>query len=261
MSDRGGQTVRHNVNEDFFAVETADVGGERWTLAAVADGVSSQGHSEEASQAAAEAAVAVLHEEADRVANGARPDPEGTAKKALEAAHRAVRELISEKYADSAVPPATTLVLTLATPTQLITLSRGDSPAFWIPHDGGPAIELTAPDPAIAELAESLGMTVHALRHSWLASNLNDYLGDIELSDLHPRSFQLPGSGFVALFSDGAVNIYHEDQSNADTPEQRIADTLRQKLADSSGNLLGASRSFVQHAIDNGEHDNVTALL
>jgi Zn-dependent oligopeptidase/DNA-binding CsgD family transcriptional regulator/DNA-binding LacI/PurR family transcriptional regulator/serine/threonine protein phosphatase PrpC/DNA-directed RNA polymerase specialized sigma subunit len=263
VTDRGGRTdERHNGNEDSFGLTTARVGDEQWTAAAVADGVSAQGHSEEASEAAAQAATGVLHAEAARVARGESPDPIGTAKRAFEAADRAVRELISTKYADSELPPATTLVLTIATPTKLITLSRGDSPAFWIPRDGGPAIPLTEVDPAIVELAESLHMSVHELRHSWLAAGVRGYLGkDTQLGELRPLVHHVTESGFVALFSDGAVNIYYEDESSADTPEQRIADTLRQKLAESSGNLLGAARAFVQHAIDGDEHDNVTAVL
>ncbi|MGK8521355.1 LuxR C-terminal-related transcriptional regulator [Nocardia asteroides] len=263
VTDRGGQSNhQHNVNEDSFGLTTAKVGDERWTLAVVADGVSSQGHSEEASEAATRAATYVLHEEAARVARGGRPDAAETARRAFEAAHRAVQDLIAAKYAASDLPPATTLVLTVATPTRLVTLSRGDSPAYWIPRDGGPAIKLTDDDPAIVEMAESLGMTVHELRHSWLASSLNSYVGkDTEPGELQPSVHNVTESGFVALFSDGAVNIYHEDESNGDTPEQRIADSLRQKLAESSGNLLEASRAFVRHAIDAGEYDNVTAVL
>ncbi|WP_245567458.1 protein phosphatase 2C domain-containing protein, partial [Nocardia vinacea] len=264
VTDRGGQPgARHSVNEDFFTLTTAEVGGDQWTLAAVADGLSGQGHSDEASQAATEAAAPILHEEAARVAHGGRPDPKGTAERAFQAAERAVQRLISEKYSDSEIPPATTFVVTIATPTQLVTVARGDSPAFWIPNGDGPAVPLIPDDPYLVEMAQSLGMTVHALQHAAFGASLNHYLGrDTESGELEPHVYDLPaGSGTVVLVTDGAVNIYYKDQSSTESPEQRIADTFRQKLAESSGNLIAASRAFVQHAIDAGEHDNVTAVL
>ncbi|MBF6174733.1 protein phosphatase 2C domain-containing protein [Nocardia blacklockiae] len=252
-TDRGNQ---HTSNEDFLAIETATVGGEQWTLAAVTDGVSGQGHSDEASRAAAEAACAVLAQEADRVARGGRPDPVGTVERALRAALEAVVDLVRTQYSESEVPPECTIVLALVTPSQLVTVAVGDAEAYLVRLDGGRSEHLTQ-DPAVRKMIERYpDLTPAEIAALQKAPRQVEALGRKLADRPLPRPTvhdNLTGEWVVALGSDGAFNVHRTTES--------VADCVKQQLDQAGGHHTRAAVGVVRYAKDHREGDNISVAL
>ncbi|MFR9774073.1 sigma factor [Nocardia sp. SC052] len=246
---------RRNTNQDDFAIATAVINGERVTLAAVCDGASGEAiRSDRAAAVGSAAAGAVLEQEAAAVVAGRTWDPATVLAKATQAAQDAVLDLISREFPDCNLPPESTIVLSLVTSTQLFTECAGDSRAYWIPLDGGPAVQLTTDDSALQSYMDLMGLSAEQAARMPHASSLLRGLGvKNEWREPNPTAHQMTGRGVVALVSDGPIK-------KIGTPDA-IADQVRTQLTRTSGNLLAAARGFATAAVDAGSRDNVTVVL
>ncbi|WP_181320982.1 zf-HC2 domain-containing protein [Nocardia nova] len=246
---------RRNTNQDDFAIATATINGEQVTLAAVCDGTSGEAiRSDRAAAVGSAAACAILEQEAAAVAAGGIWDPAAVLAKATQAAQDAVLDLISQEFPGCDLPPVSTIVLSLVTPAQVFTECVGDSRAYWIPLDGGPAVQLTTDDSALQRYMDLMGVSAEQAARMPHASTLTRGLGvKYEWREPNPTAHHVTGRGVVALVSDGPIK-------KIGSPDA-IADQVRAQLARTSGNLLGAARGFAEAAVEAGTRDNVTVVL
>ncbi|WP_373995290.1 zf-HC2 domain-containing protein [Nocardia africana] len=246
---------RRTANQDDFAIATAVINGERVTLAAVCDGTSGEAtRSDRAAAVGSAAACAVLEHEAAAVVAGRTWDPAAVLAKATQAAQTAVLDLISREFPGCDLPPVSTIVLSLVTSTHVFTECAGDSRAYWVPLDGGPAVQLTTDDSALQSYMDVMGLSAEQAARMPHASSLTRGLGvKYEWREPDPTAHRIAGRGVVALVSDGPIK-------KIGTPDA-IADQVRAQLARTSGNLLAAAQAFATAAVDAGTRDNVTVVL
>jgi serine/threonine protein phosphatase PrpC len=182
VSDRG---LRHSRNEDAMGLTSLAQGQ---VVAIVCDGVSTSPRPDEASQAAADIALATL---AKRLAEG--DDAETATREAVRLAAGAV--------AASARPgedsPACTFVSAVVA-GRLVTVGWvGDSRAYWL---GAQSALLTTDDATPG---------THMLT-AWLGADAGEVVP-------HIRTFTTDGPGVVLLCSDGLWNYYPEPEALAAT--------------------------------------------
>jgi serine/threonine protein phosphatase PrpC len=192
VTDRGR---RHSRNEDAMAVGL----GAGWLAAVVCDGVSQSQRPQDASQAAADAALAEL-----------LASPPGPAQMlaAYSAAREAVLSLPYDEGADLGPPSCTYLAATVAG-SHVVLAALGDCRAYWV-GDGGP-LQLTA-DHGWAAEAVAAGMPVDEARSDARAHAVTRWLA----ADADPTwqpdlaAFDAPGPGLLLLASDGLWNYAPE---------------------------------------------------
>jgi PPM family protein phosphatase len=227
VSDKG---KRHARNEDAMGL----CAGETYVAAVVCDGVSTSVNPDIASQAAADAACAVL---------AAQPDLEA----AYDAARAAVLAIEFEPHADLSPPSCTFLAATVTDDT--ITLaSLGDCRAYWCAD--GTVTQLTVDD-SWAEVQIAAGMPpadayAHALAHvitRWLSKDADP--------EWRPRivQFDVPGPGRLLLVSDGLWNYTLE-------PAHLVA-----AMGDPNSERIDLARRLVTFANDAGGSDNITVVV
>lgn len=227
VSDKG---KRHARNEDAMAL----FAGESYVAAIVCDGVSTSVNPDIASQAAADAAGAVL---------AAHPDLEA----AYDAARAAVLATEFEPHADLSPPSCTFLAATVS--DERVTLaSLGDCRAYWCA--GATVTQLTVDD-SWAEVQIEAGTPpaeayAHALAHvitRWLSKDADP--------EWRPRivPFDVPGPGRLLLVSDGLWNYTLE-------PAHLVA-----AMGDEPGERIDLARRLVTFANDAGGSDNITVVV
>jgi serine/threonine protein phosphatase PrpC len=227
VSNKG---IRHTRNEDAMAVYV----GEGYVAAIVCDGVSTSVNPDIASQAAADAACAVL---------AGTPDLEA----AYDAARAAVLATEFEPRADLSPPSCTFLAATI-TDTLVTFASLGDCRAYW--YADGTATQLTVDD-SWAEVQIAAGMPradaySHALAHvitRWLSNDADP--------EWRPRivPFDVPGPGRLLLVSDGLWNYTLE-------PAHLVA-----AMGDPTSERIELARRLVTFANDAGGSDNITVVV
>jgi PPM family protein phosphatase len=237
VSDKGR---RHHRNEDAMALFV----GEDFVAGVVCDGVSTSVNPDVASQAAVDAACAVLAEKRDHDA-------------AYDAARQAVLATEFEPHAELSAPSCTYLAAIIA--NDKVTLaSLGDCRAYW--YAGGAATQLTVDD-SWAEVQIAAGLPraeaySHALAHvitRWLSTDADP--------EWRPRivDFDVPGPGRLLLVSDGLWNYTLEP-----------ADLAAAMGLGPSGPLSGVeepteridlARRLVTFANDAGGSDNITVVV
>jgi serine/threonine protein phosphatase PrpC len=240
VTDRG---VRHHRNEDAMALATAPTATGPAVVAVVCDGVSTSALPDEASLAAVQAGAGVLlaavRTGADLLA-------------ASSAAVRVATKAVSELAAPPGDTPAATFVSAVLAGEAVIVCWLGDSRAYWLPAGPGAAAQqLTRDDSVAGEMAaagllpEADALTsaeVHTLTR-WIGADLSD-------AAPHIVRFEPPGPGVVLLCSDGLWNYQ---------PEAAKLGELA--LPGAFADPLGAARTLVSFALDEGGVDNVTAVL
>lgn len=222
--------IRHTRNEDAMAVFV----GEGYVAGIVCDGVSTSVNPDIASQAAADAACAVL---------AGTPD--------LEAAYDAARAaVLATEYEPSAdlSPPSCTFLAATITDTKVTFASLGDCRAYW--YADGAATQLTVDD-SWAEVQIEAGMPradaySHALAHvitRWLSNDADP--------EWRPRivPFDVPGPGRLLLVSDGLWNYTLE-------PADLVA-----AMGDPTSERIELARRLVTFANDAGGSDNITVVV
>ena len=227
VSDKG---KRHARNEDAMALFV----GDSYVAAIVCDGVSTSVNPDVASQAAADAAGAVL---------AAEPDLET----AYDAARAAVLATEFEPHADLSPPSCTFLAATI-TDTQITLASLGDCRAYWCAD--ATATPLTVDD-SWAEVQIAAGVPPadaysHALAHvitRWLSKDADP--------EWRPRivAFDVPGPGRLLLVSDGLWNYTLE-------PAHLVA-----AMGDQTSERIDLARRLVTFANDAGGSDNITVVV
>ncbi|TMM37006.1 MAG: hypothetical protein E6F99_13350 [Actinobacteria bacterium] len=232
VTDRG---IRHSRNEDAMGIGA----GPGLLLAVVCDGVSSSHRPDAASHAAVQAATPVL------LAELAEGNPAGAAiTKAAGAAQAAAA--LSAGATPGPNPPSSTFVCA-ALIRDVVTVGWvGDSRAYWLPDDGDPLL-LTTDDSLAGRLAAA-GVQAAEIAANQSAGALVRWLGaDAPDSAPNLRMYTPPGPGRVLVCSDGVFRYRPEAAELAKiTPAKSPLDT---------------ARDLVSFALDQGGHDNITAVV
>ena len=256
VSDRGR---RHARNEDAMALARRDTPLGPVHAAVVCDGVSSSPRPQDASRAAAQAALDVLLRPGtgDTGGDTGSGDAEAALVEAVRAAAVAVSGLARRGAADA---PACTLVAAVVEPPGPQRAARisvgwiGDSRAYWLadPDAAEPARTLTRDHSWAAELvaagafpdaAAVTGPGAHAITR-WLGA---DGGGDPEVTALVPA-----GPGVLLLCTDGLWNHLPEPD--------RLAATVRPLLA-AGASPLAVAVELTALANRAGGHDNITVVV
>ncbi len=245
VTDRG---LRHHRNEDAMALATAEVASGPVVVAVVCDGVSTTQRPDEASLAAAEAAVQVL-----LTAARTGHDLEEASRNGVAAARDAVIRL-GEAPGDSPLldPPSATFVSAVMTSDAVTLCWLGDSRGYWLEAGPGSAAQrLTADDSVAGEMvaaglvseADALALPQAHVVTGWVGADLGG-------AAPHVARFEPPGAGVLLLCSDGLWN-YQPDA--AKLAELALPGALTKPLA--------AASALVKFALDSGGMDNVTVVL
>ncbi|HJV09668.1 MAG TPA: PP2C family serine/threonine-protein phosphatase, partial [Acidimicrobiales bacterium] len=227
VTDKG---KRHARNEDAMAIHA----GEGFVAAVVCDGVSTSVNPDVASQAAADAAGAVLAESQDLQA-------------AYDAARAAVLATEFEPHADLS-PPSCTFLAATVTDACITLASLGDCRAYWCA--GGTVTQLTADD-SWAEVQIAGGMPPAEAYAHMLAHVITRWISNDADPEWRPRmvSFDVPGPGRLLLVSDGLWNYTLE-------PAQLVAAMGEEPLPP-----VDLARRLVTFANDAGGSDNITVVV
>ena len=240
VSDRGRH---HQRNEDAFHLARTACGA---VVTVVCDGVSSSVHPEVASQAAADAAGAVLAAATDP---GLGPLVDATID-GMGAAQQAVAAIPWTDDGSRLASPSCTLVSAACRDGAVAVGWVGDSRAYWI---GGHGVRQLTVDNSWAEAeVESGRMTEleadgdprsHAITR-WLGADAPD--GDPQVTTVEPD-----GPGRLLVCSDGLWNY-------APTAGQ-MTDVV---ASHSSGATpIEAARALTDFALAAGGHDNITVVI
>ncbi|HEV2377510.1 MAG TPA: zinc ribbon domain-containing protein [Streptosporangiaceae bacterium] len=270
VTDRG---KRHHRNEDAMALATAQSASGPVVVAVVCDGVSSSLRPDEASLAAAEAAVGVL-------LAGARTgqDLAEASRDAVAAAQEAVAGLLqpvsgagsqhscgaagSQPSAGTAVPlakpgkaadpPSATFVSAVMTGQAVTLCWLGDSRAYWLGNGTGPSAERLTRDDSLGEEMVAAGLLsekdalslpqAHVIT-GWVGADHGD-------TAPHVTTFEPPGPGVLLLCSDGLWNY-----------EPAAGKLAERALPGALHDPLGTATALVSFALDSGGMDNVTVVL
>lgn len=210
---------------------------------AVADGVSISHRPHEASQAAVDAAVAILAaavlDQADLVA---------ATREAATAAGTAVAAL--RRPEEHGTPPACTFVSAVLTGGLITVGWIGDSRAYWLAGRGDPPSQcLTTDDTWAGHAVRSGTQTPYEAYGQGRGGPLWRWLGaDADPEPAQVRSLETRGDGTVLLCSDGLWNYLW---SSAD---------LR-AVVHQAGDPLSAATALTRIALRSGGQDNITAVV
>jgi serine/threonine protein phosphatase PrpC len=150
-------------------------------------------------------------------------------RQAVREADRAVSDL--EREADHGNPPACTYVSAVVG-ADVTVAWLGDSRAYWL-DERGTARALTRDDAAEGS---------HAIE-AWLGA-------DSGAPEPHLIRFTPDGPGVVLVCSDGLWNYV-----------EKAAELAAIALPEALANPFGAAERLVRRALDDGGHDNITAVL
>ena len=228
-----------------MALGATEAAGSPVAIAVVCDGVSSSGRPDEASLAAAKAALGVLLAAAE--------DGQDVAEASARAAQAAQQAVIVLAGPPGSTPPSeapsATFVSAVVTAGGVTVCWLGDSRAYWL--DTAAPAQLTTDDSVAAALVSAGIMSEEEALASPNAHVVTGWLGaDDSGTAPHVCTFVPPGPGVVLICSDGLWN-YQPDA--AGLAERALPAALHSPLT--------AARSLVEFANSSGGHDNVTAVL
>lgn len=235
ITDRGR---RHPHNQDAFALAMTPGGR---VLAVVCDGVSTTASADEASQRAADAALAALQE-------GGDDHPDDALGDAFVAARLAVGEVAWSPATGELGSPSTTFLAVSAQHGNIEISSVGDCRALWLPHDGEAQI-LTEDDSWAAEQVRSATMTAEAAYADPRSHSITRWVGADADSSWEPRrtAFTVSAPGRLVLCSDGLWNYASEGRELG--------------AVTGDGDPLSVGRRLVDYANGSGGHDNITVVV
>lgn len=267
--------VRHAGNQDAMAL---DVLGTGRAALVVCDGVSSAARSEEASQAAADAALTVLAGATSRglgIASGIVPAITARLIASADEASEAVARLTgvaAPSDTSSASNPSCTFVAAVIEGDSVVVGSVGDSRAYWLP-DEGEAMRLTTDD-SWAEEQIRLGALRQDAEKGPQAHTITRWIG-IDAPDHTPATTPLVpgGPGWLLLCSDGLWNYASEPQALAsvfraislNSGDRHPAEDPLEGATDGAAQVqhspLELARRLVDWANAQGGQDNITVAL
>jgi serine/threonine protein phosphatase PrpC len=237
VGDRGRHRRR---NEDSMAFAWfGDSVDTRTVVAVVCDGVASTERADQASQAAADAALDTLVTE---LLGGG--DPAAATRKAVEAAMTEVTKLANRELPGTA--PSCTFVSAVATSTGIAVGSVGDSRVYWLAKSG--SRRLTLDDTVAAQLVAA-GMDEAEASGVYNAHALSSWIG-ADAGEVAPRLTTLTPDepGLLLLCSDGLWNYLPEpDQLTGRLPADRTPLVVAAELTAAANEL--------------GGHDNITVVV
>jgi len=245
VTDRG---LRHHRNEDAMALASEQTQAGLVVVAVVCDGVSSSRRGDEASHAAAQAALPVL---LDAVRTG------GDLTEASRAAVVAGRESVAGLGEPENERSATTFLAAVAARGDVTLCWLGDSRAYWLAQPESQSVQLTHDDSVAGGMVEA-GLATEqaamALPHAhvltrWLGAEAADRSGDPGRAP-HVERYSPPGAGVLLVCSDGLWNYLPE-----------AAELARLALPRALTDPLGAANDMVRFAVEAGGADNITAVL
>lgn len=245
VSDRG---LRHQRNEDAMALAAEQAPDGPAVVAVVCDGVSTSARPDEASQAAAQAALPEL---VAAVRAG------GDLAAASLAAVAAARQALAALQGSSGDTSATTFVSAVATGYQVTLCWLGDSRAYWLARPPSESRLLTLDDSVAGgmvaagladEAAAMASPHAHVLTR-WLGGDASDLAGDPDRA-AHVERYIPSAAGVLLLCSDGMWNYLPE-----------AADLAALALPKALTDPLGAAAGMVKYAVDAGGADNITVIL
>ena len=245
VSDRG---LRHPRNEDAMALGSQQTPDGMVVVAVVCDGVSSSPRGDQASQAAADAALPVLLS-----AVQADEDLAEASRAAVVTARKSVAGLGEPENSRS----ATTFLSAVAAPGEVTLCWLGDSRAYWLAEPASESVQLTRDDSVAGGMIEAGLATEEAAMASphahvltrWLGAEAADLAGDPARAP-HVEQYSPPGTGVLLACSDGLWNYLPE-----------AADLAALALPKALNDPLGAAVDMVQFAVDAGGADNITVVL
>ncbi|BDA74935.1 hypothetical protein RIVM261_085400 [Rivularia sp. IAM M-261] len=242
--DRG---LRHHHNQDFVACAEVDDG--KAYVMVVCDGVSSAQLAELASKAVAETTCRALVEGVnDELAKGVN-NQRDIIRESIEIAKQAVCTIPYTKTNLHNDPPSTTIVAAVVMNGVARIVSMGDSRAYWISPSG--SLLLTEDDSWFNEVVKLGKMSEIEARKSPYAHAITSWIGaDAENNHPSPFEFNIPGTGYLLLCSDGLWNYVPE-------PSQ-MEILVKQYLHLDTGTM---ARSLVEYARACGGHDNITVAV
>lgn len=231
VTDRGR---RHHRNEDAMAL---DSDCEAAVLAVVCDGVSTTERSDEASQAAVDAALAVL-----------RADPRPDALLAAYAAARDAVLTVPVDGIDGLGPPSCTFLAAVITNGEATLASLGDCRAYWLGTEGSATV--TVDDSWATEEIAAGRMTTAEAYADPRAHTITRWLAVDADPAWVPRidRFAIPGPGRFVLCSDGLWNYAMDGPAVADAMGD--ADTP-----------MAIARRLTDFANEAGGADNITVVV
>ncbi len=242
VTDRG---LRRRRNEDACALGRIATPTGEVLLGSVCDGVASARRGDEASLAAAEAAVAAV---LTRIAahGDDRAGLDTLAATAAGAAAEAAADLV-RFGGDPSDPPATTYTGAVTRAGSAVVSWVGDSRVYWLATDG--TSQLLSTDDSWAEEIAAAGVMTREQAHADRRAHvLTRWLGhDSPEGPARARRFRPAGPGYLLLCSDGVWNHIPE------------ADRLAALL--SGVDVLADARALVDAALADGGHDNATVAL
>jgi serine/threonine protein phosphatase PrpC len=242
VTDRG---LRHRRNEDAYAI---DVRGPR-SAVVVCDGVSSSANPDQASAAAAEAALGAL-----RAVLDGGIDVEDVAVDALRAAVAAARQAVGDvpdiEPGGHPAAPSTTIVAAVTEPGRVAVASVGDSRAYWLAPEDAAGRKLTVDD-SLAEMAIAEGVPAEAAYALPQAHVITRWLGaGARTADPEVTVYQRPEGGVLLVCTDGLWNYFE--------PPERLAALIAESGATEP---LAMARRLVDAAIGAGGDDNITVAV
>lgn len=248
VSDRG---LRHHRNEDAMALATEQSAGGPVALAVVCDGVSSSSRPDEAAQAAATAAMTVLHSAVQAGAVQAGAELSAAFGEAFDSAQQALLAMAAQEPVQGTAPSAT-FVSAVMTRADVTVCWLGDSRAYWLDAtDGASSRQLTSDDSLGGELvsrgllteAEALALPSSHVVTGWIGADLSDAMP-------HMLTFAPPGPGVVLLCSDGLWNY-----------EPEAVALAARAMPGAMSRPLDAAAALVSYANESGGNDNITAVV
>jgi serine/threonine protein phosphatase PrpC len=245
VSDRG---FRHDRNEDALTVAAVETSSGPVSIAVVCDGVSGSERGDEASQVAADTALAVLEPAARQGRDAAAASVE-----AVQAAQAAVAGLADDQaQATTGDAPSATFVSAIVTVDAVTVCWLGDSRAYWLDSEHGPAARQLTSDDSLAAVLISAGMlSDDEAATSPQAHMVTGWLGaDVSNTAPHFLRFVPPAPGAVLLCTDGLWNYLND-----------AADLADLALPTAPDYPLGTARMLVDFALRAGGLDNVTVAI
>lgn len=249
VCDRG---IRHSRNEDALALEATVAIGGRAALV-VCDGVSMSTDSDQASLAAARAAIGFVAGQHDWDWNLIDLSESSPTRQLLtQTAQVANQAVLDHSDLTEASPASCTLAVGLVAGRQLLAATLGDSRVYWLPDTGAAALLSTDDSMAQEQIAAGVdrltaetGIHGHVIT-KWLGRDAPDVTPNLSAT-------LAEGPGWLLVCSDGLWN-YASDPAAMNQLVQSYSDPADVEV-------LGLARRLVAWANEQGGHDNITVAL
>jgi serine/threonine protein phosphatase PrpC len=240
--------VRHTRNEDAAALATT---AEGWPVLVVADGVSASPNPHLAAVAAVQAAVARL---------GGRPfDDPATVVAAVADAHVAASAVPHDTDASwpaDGTHPACTIVVAVATPTEIHMANVGDARGYALRRDADGALHSAqlSTDDSVAAQAVAEGIPIDKALQLPGGHAITAWLGaDAPAPEPHVSTSPVAASDVLFVCSDGLWNYA--------STEAELDRVLAEQLPDAAEPLGAPCERLVRWAIEQGGADNICVAI